>query len=52
MQPEWSKTDLKKTRNETKRSASYKPTKRRNKTMKYMNSEGRLVNTKEFLFRI
>ena len=48
MQPEWSKTDLKKTKNETKHSVSYKPVKRRNKTLKYMNSEGRLVNTKAY----
>lgn len=48
MQPEWSKTDLKKTKNETKRSSSYRPTKRVNKTMKYVNSEGRLVNTKAY----
>ena len=48
MQPDWSKTDLKKTRSETKKSSSQEPAKRKNKTMKYVNSEGRLVNTKAY----
>ena len=48
MKPEWSKTDLKTTRNETKKGVDYEPKKRVNKTMKYVNSEGRLVNTKAY----
>ena len=48
MKPEWSKTDMKMARNETRKSSDYKPKKRANKTMKYVNSEGRLVNTKAY----
>ncbi len=48
MQPEWSKTDLRKTKGEVKKSSESRPTKRVNKTMKYVNSEGRLVNTKAY----
>lgn len=48
MKPEWSKMDLKKHRTETKKSSAGEPVKRKNKTMKYENSEGRIVNTKEY----
>lgn len=39
---------MKSSRSETKRNVGYEPAKRVNKTMKYVNSEGRLVNTKAY----
>lgn len=47
MQPDWSKIDLKNGRSETKSKVSSKPS-RHNKTKDYVNSEGRLVNTKAY----
>lgn len=47
-QPEWSKMDLKSGKSETKSSIGHEPARRRNKTMRYENSDGRLVNTKAY----
>ena len=46
--PEWWKMDLKSGKSETKYSIDHEPARRKNKTMKYENSEGRLVNTKAY----
>ena len=48
MKPEWTKIDMKKSKTETKKSSSAEPVKRKNKTMKYVNSDGRLVNTRAY----
>ena len=48
VQPDWSRMNLRNGRKEARKGVDYKPKKRVNKTMKYVNSEGRLVNTRAY----